>query len=474
MGERYFVVGDRAFRWGRFRWVEKEGNCNNKDVFCINKISKKNCTTNLRSHCCKHVVNGTESEKTEFIEFIKASRRNSLEELSRLDERDVLEEISRLDEKDLLEKISRLDEEVIEIYEILSEWVVEDAIIVGLSVASKNKVNIFCVGNSDTDGFVDYLSEDSKNEHFCGYGIVSAFYKNIDIDSYWMLKVIENYINNKSLCIKGEAIKRIFDREKYDYEPVDSINAAFKRINYLKKSEEELDIQIDSISALYIFYHDRVVSKIEKGFYKTDNKNQDFIVEKDGNFVKVYEEKHNFSIILLFIELFYKDMLAFNMLYPSEFNHDNNRISFDKFIDHNSEEGLTTIIRYCERIKNVIKSNILQGWDSLCNDINANINSKEDSSRETKDTYGDIIIAGFTAYDIVRKFAYYYMSVLILWKIKDKTLFDYGIDKETIKTINTINSILGKEDCPEPIIDCWNVYDSLFCLSEKIKAVLPE
>lgn len=436
MDNRCFKIGNRTFCWANFRWIDKKGNCDNQDLSCINNISTKKCTSNLCSHCCKHVMNGKEIEKTKFIE---ASSINSLEE------------------------ISMLNDEVIEEYRDLSERVIKDTKIVGLS-ATRQKVNLFCVGNNSTAGFVDYLSDDSKNGHTYGYGIVSMYYKDIDIDSYWMLRVIGNCIINKSRVIEGETIKPIFNSKVYDYEPVDSTKASFMRIKLLYNSNDE---KIEkSISAYYMFYHDRVEKNIKGDFYNTVNINHDLIVKEEKDFVKINEEKMNYSINLLFIELFYKDKLEFKMAFPSEFDYENNRIIYDKYINHNNENGSSIIIQYYERIKKEIEINN-EKWDSLCNDINANINSKEDSSYETKDTYEDTIIARFTAYDIVRKFAYYYMSVLILWKIKDKKLFDYGIDKETI------NSIEEKlKECPVPIKDCWNIYDSLFCLSDKIKPIM--
>ncbi len=439
MADRYFKIGNRIFLWDKIYWIDKVGYCNNQDLRCINCLPDFACVSNLCGHCCKHVINGTDLEKNRFI---KAVGLNSLG------------------------KISLLNEGVIQKYKVLSERVVKDTIIVGLSAASK-KVNIFCVGNKKTAGFVDYLSEYFYNG-YGGYGIVSSFYKNIDIDSYWMLRVTGNYYTKKSKRIEGEAVKHFFNMDIYDFEPVDTINASFKRIHYLKKPKVRFDTRIKSISALYIYYHDRVENDIEVNFYKTVNKKQNSIVEQDDRFVMFNEEKLNFSIILLFIELFYKNKLALKLVYPSEFDDENNRIVFNKYINHNHEDEFALLIQYCKRIKNTISSDIFNAWNSLCEDIKVYEEDKKYKEYE-EDDGDDRIIARFTAYNIARRFAYYYMSVLILWKIKKENISDYGIDIGFIKGIRK-----KLKNCPKIIREWWDLYDSLFCLSEKIKAVLPE
>lgn len=420
--DQIFIIGDRALRWGGYGWINKKGVCIRKDSSCDKNIADDTCLDNLCSHCCKHVVYGSEKEKERFLKAIKDG--NAGDEKT----------------KDSL----LLNNDVIRKYEGLSRQVIEDSVIVGLSAGARKEVNIYCVGDGNTAGFVDYLSYFNYTNSAGGYGIVSSFYKDIDVDSYWMLKAVNEYCNNKSMCIKGVAIKRIFDREKYDFEPVDCINAAFQRINYLSGPDIKLDDNIMGASALYMFYHDKVTEKTENNFYKTK------VCDKDmKNFIQSNEEKITYNMLLRFIELFYKDRLSFKSAYPSEFNEKNQRIKFNKFLDYNNEDDLVIADKYYLRIMHVIDSNIFSSWEAI---------------REALKSNRDTVLNEFTSYDVTRRFVTYCICVLNVWKIKGKKILDLGID------IDFISKLQEKVDKgPVDIRKWWDIYDSILGLNDYLK-----
>lgn len=424
--ERIFIIGDRALRWGGYRWINKKGVCARQELSCEKRNADVSCFDNLSSHCCKHVVHGSENEKDRFLEATR-------DKTSKIE----------MTKDDLF-----LNNNVIRKYEDLSRRIIDDSVIVGLSAGMRKEVNFYCVGNNDTAGFVDYLSYFEYNKSVGGYGIVSTFYKNVDIDSYWMLKVVDEYCNNKSICIKGEAIKRIFDRKQYDFEPVDCINAAFQRINYLCSPGTELDEKNIGLSALYMFYHDKVTNNNENDFYKTITSDENLSSEKAKKFIQSNEEKITHNMFLLYIELFYKDTLSFKSAYPSEYNEKNKRIMFDKYPDFNNEGDIAIMVKYCARIMHVIESNIFSSWEPICDALNSNI---------------DTVLTGFTSYDVARRFVTYFVCVLNIWKIKGDKILDLGIDMDYISKLQET-----VDKGPTSIKKWWNIYDSFLDLNNNI------
>ena len=385
-------------------WIDKKSYCAYEPCSDID-IDEK-CPKNMWSHCCKHVINANEEEKASFIYAV------GLKSIA-----DINDNIELAREK----------------YKNLSRDIVEVSEVFGVS-AGVNSVNILCNGNNKMAGFVDYLSYEALDNGIGRLGIVSSFFKGIDLVDYYMFIVCKEYSKNHDF-VDGIIVKE--ENHSDSIEEYGKIEYAFSQINVIDR-DCSLDKKTRALIALYLYSHKSIEKKIDVGYF-------DYVTQhiNESDFIKKIEELLQSVVTELYMELFYKDLIRFKNAFPYEFNDKNERIKFDYTINYKGDEQIVILKEYAVRLRNVLETNYFRVWDDICKTIADN----------------DSTMVDFTSYDIARKMAYYCMSITIMDRLT-------GINEDR----SFVDKIRNKLRQPQArdIYTWWNTFDSLFDIDNRL------
>ncbi len=176
----------KAYNINNAIWSDKPGHCGCSELNCTLRDIKDGsiCRNTLISHCCKHVIHGSETERAKFSDST-----------GKLKNKEVVIPIQIADDK----------ADIISDYEALSKEVIHTTESVCLSGDGK-KVRVVCSGAKETEGFTDFLGFSFDKKSKCGsLDIISSFVNNYDVGTFSLYRLVhqkycEGFDQGKNVC----------------------------------------------------------------------------------------------------------------------------------------------------------------------------------------------------------------------------------------------------------------------------------
>ena len=233
MSDTSFYYKNKRYTLERTEWAKKAGaNCKNANCPLRNKTTQ-NCESTLLSHCCKHVINGTDLEKEKYRQAATHYCGNA----------------------SISDELSDPEDVTVKNYERLSREVINNPGAICLEGA-RDQFRISCEGSGEMEGFYDFLQIQS-DEYLRNPNIVSCYYGMSRPEDYSMLRLIRQKYLEKKKYVEGvccvPTIKEEYGKDKVVIIP--NADIVFATAHQMLKEGEVNNKDIAQSAAAWFLYH---------------------------------------------------------------------------------------------------------------------------------------------------------------------------------------------------------------------------